>query len=127
LSDADLRAYVSRIDAVMIDETKPRQTVARRVFDKQICDHAQELRNEQVIYRAALALVEQLKASNYDRPSAQQFMEEISGKINDWPRQWSRENSQRGEAPHWKLSSQSLTRMESLTSLPPDRILPALT
>ncbi|MEO6965685.1 MAG: hypothetical protein ABI076_07275 [Acidobacteriaceae bacterium] len=68
----------------------------------------QELRNEQAIYRAALALIMQLAQPKFDTNSVQQLMKTIVGNIKDWPRQWKREILLSLLEPKWKLSSKSL-------------------
>ena len=83
-----------------------------------------ELKNEQEIYRAALALVMQLNQPNYDYVSAQQLMKAIAANIKDWPRQWEREKSLRSVRPRWNLSAESLNRIEQLHSSRPDPFLP---
>ena len=57
-------------------------------------------------------------------------MKTIAANIKDWPRQWKRKKSLRAEStlpadPRWKLSAESLERIEVRSSVPPDRILPA--
>lgn len=84
----------------------------------------QELRNEQAIYRAALALIMHLAQPNYDYGSAQQLIKTIAAYIKDWSRQWEREKSLRGFEPIWKLSAESLKRIEGLSLAFPDPILP---
>jgi hypothetical protein len=86
----------------------------------------QELRNERAIYRAALDLVMQLGEPEFDFTLAQQTMKTIAAGIADWPRQWKREKSQRKVVPMWNLSSDSLTRIQALSSAPRDPILPSV-
>lgn len=82
----------------------------------------QELRNEQMIYRSALALAMQLGQPQFDFGSVEQFIKIIVANIQDWPRQREREKSQRQVEPEWKASSKSLERIKSLSSLPPDPV-----
>jgi hypothetical protein len=84
----------------------------------------QELRNEQAAYRAALALVMQLNEATYDYASAQQLIKTIAVSVQDWPRQWEREKSQRWGEPEWKLSAGALERIQALSSGRPDLLLP---
>jgi len=78
--------------------------------------HMQELRNEHLIYRAALRLIILLKEYDFDFELARTLLREISAHIGDWPQQWERERSQRQSEPIWKLSTESLRRIEGLTS-----------
>ncbi|MEO6910185.1 MAG: hypothetical protein ABI158_04595 [Edaphobacter sp.] len=82
----------------------------------------QELRNEQVIYRSALALVMQMAQPEFDFDSVEQLIKIIAANIQDWPRQRKREKLQRQVEPEWKASSKSLERINSLSSRPPDPI-----
>jgi hypothetical protein len=84
----------------------------------------QELRNEQAVYRAALALVMHLTQPRYDYGVAQRLMKIIAANIKEWPRQWQREKSLRSFEPIWKLRAESLERIECLSLAPPDPILP---
>lgn len=76
----------------------------------------QELRNEHLIYRAALRLIILLGERAFDYESARTLLREISVHIGDWPQQWKRERSQRQSEPTWKLSTESLRRIEQLAS-----------
>jgi hypothetical protein len=76
----------------------------------------QELRNEHLIYRAALRLIILLKEHDFDYELARNLIREISAHTGDWPRQWERERSQRQSEPTWKLSTESLRRIEQLAS-----------
>jgi len=76
----------------------------------------QELRNEHLIYCAALRLIILLRERTFDYELARTLLREISTHIGDWPRQWERERSQRLSEPIWKLSTESLRRIEGLTS-----------
>jgi hypothetical protein len=84
----------------------------------------QELRNERAIYRAALDLVMQMGEPEFDFDLGQQAIKIIAAGIEDWPRQWEREKSQRQWVPMWKLSSESLKSIKQLSSARPDPILP---
>jgi hypothetical protein len=83
----------------------------------------QELRNERVIYSAALALVMELSGPNFDVMVAQHLIGEIAAHIGDWPRQWQREQSQSKGEPFWRLSAESLERIQHLASCRPDELL----
>jgi len=130
-SDDKLIAFVRRFGPI----------VARCVQDTRMIPHAelqgprfpgrliarqdmQELRNEQAIYRAALVLIMHLAQRNYDYGTAQQLIKTIAANVKEWPRQWEREKSQRDFEPMWKLSAESLKRIEGLSVAPPDPILP---
>jgi hypothetical protein len=81
----------------------------------------QELRNEGLIYRAALSLIGLLKESYFDYELARPLIRQISIGIGDWPRQWKREHSQRRSEPIWKLGAKSLGRIKEIASGNPDR------
>jgi hypothetical protein len=83
-----------------------------------------ELRNEHRIYRAALALVMQLKEADFDYQRAQTLIREIAVGITEWPRQWEREKSQRKIEPFWKLSAESIKRIDGLKSAQRTELLP---
>ena len=84
----------------------------------------QELRNERLIYRAALTLVMDLARPNFDFLAAQHCIGEIAAKMSDWPRQWEREQSESKREPSWKLKPESLERIEGLSSGSPGLMLP---
>ena len=84
----------------------------------------EELRNEQLIYRAAVALVRQLNEPEFDYVRAQSFIGEIAAKIGGWPRQWGREALLRKREPLWKPKTESLQRIKDLSSQRPDILLP---
>lgn len=52
--------------------------------------------------------------------SVQKLIRAIATSIKDWPSQWEREKSLNGAKPRWKLSNESLKRIESLSQLPRD-------
>jgi hypothetical protein len=52
----------------------------------------------------------------FDHELARTLIREISAHIGDWPRQWERERSQRQSEPLWKLSAESLRRIEQIAS-----------
>lgn len=83
----------------------------------------QELRNERLIYRSALALM-LLTEADFDYLRAQALIGEIAAGITEWPRQWKREKAQRGREPLWKLRAESLQQVASLRSARPDGVLP---
>jgi len=105
--------------SILIDKEADEPYLPSRLIAHQ---NMQELRNEQAIYRAALGLVMQLGQQDYDSLSGQQLMKTIAANIKDWPRQWEREKSLRGFEPAWKLTAESLERIESLSLLPPDAL-----
>jgi hypothetical protein len=109
---------VARECSILIDKKAGEPYLPLRLIAHQ---DMQELKNEQAIYRAALGLVMQLGQQDYDYMSGQQLMKTIAINIKDWPRQWERERSLRGFEPAWKLTAESLERIESLSVLPPDR------
>src|SRR5665213_2107742 len=130
-TDQKLIAFVRRFGPVVakcvIDTSfVPDKELGEPRFPCRLIAHQdmQELRDEQAIYRAALTLIMQLSQPNYDYVSAQLFMKTIAANIKDWPRQWEREESLGWGAPNWKLSAESLQRIEDLSSAPPDPILP---
>ena len=84
----------------------------------------QELRNEHLIFRSALALMMQLTESPFDFLLAQRLIGEIASKIIDWPKQWEREGVQSGKEPFWNLRADSLKRIKQLTVGGPDCLLP---
>lgn len=61
--------------------------------------------------------------SIYDYSAAQNLIRTIATNIQDWPNQWEREKSQHGIEPRWKLSGESLKRIEGLSKLPRDKFL----
>jgi len=75
-----------------------------------------ELRNEHLIYRAALRLIILLGERAFNYELARTLLREISTHIGDWPQQWERERSQRHSEPTWKLSTESLRRIEQMAS-----------
>jgi hypothetical protein len=107
--------------------------VARRVFLKvgqesriyiTAYQDLQELRNEQKIYRAALALIMELSGKEFHEATARQHIKAIVTHVSDWPRQWEREKTLEGVEPTWRLSIESLNRIEQLSLAPPDQWLP---
>jgi hypothetical protein len=74
----------------------------------------QELRKERVIYKAALALVLELRRSSFDCELAERQIAGIASDICNWPHQWQRECSQRKHQPCWRLSQEALTRIQKL-------------
>ena len=76
----------------------------------------QELRKEAAAYRAALSLVMELNQPRYDCAFAQEQIKTISKNIKAWPRQWTREKSLSRVEPKWKISAQSIKRIEALSS-----------
>lgn len=88
------------------------------------CQEMQELRNERLIYRAALTLVMDIARPDFDFLTAQERIGEIAAGISDWPRQWEREKSQRRSEPSWRPRSESLKRIKHLSSGPSGPRLP---
>ena len=86
----------------------------------------QELRIEQQIYKAALGLVAELTRDEpeYDIDAAKQRMAEIARGIRDWPRQWIREKKARGDNPLWRIRADSIRRIEALSRLRRNSLLP---
>ena len=130
-SDEKLIAFVRRfgpvvakdVRIVMIDEENKKLQV--RLIARQ---DMQELRNEQVIYGAAMGLVNLLSEQEFDYGLAQTRIRQIAGHLSGWPQQWERERAQResehGAEPFWKLTSNSLKRIQALGSSRPDGLLP---
>lgn len=69
-----------------------------------------ELRNEQLIYRAALHLVilSREEQRSVDPELSRPLLRAISDHIGDWPRQWEREQSQHHSEPVWRINAKSL-------------------
>ena len=99
----------------------PEPYMPTRLFARQ---DMQELRNDRLIYGAALGLVMQMSGPDFDYLSAQRLIGEIAAHIVEWPGQWEREKSQRRTEPMWKLSEESLRRIQQLSGGRPDRFLP---
>ena len=60
----------------------------------------------------------------YDYFSAQKLIKIIAANIKEWPWQWERERSLHKIEPKWRLSDESLERINGLSSARPDRIWP---
>lgn len=86
----------------------------------------QELRNERLIYSSAFALIMELARSEFNYLSAQRLIGEIASHIRDWPRQWKRERLQSRREPFWRLTADSLQRIQQLSSSRPDTFLPPI-
>jgi hypothetical protein len=89
-------------------------------LDKPNYDYASAQRLMKVI---AASIKKHFDQPIYDYLSAQKLMKTIAINIKDWPPQWEREKSLRQREPGWKLRTESLERIQSLSSLPPDPIL----
>ena len=77
----------------------------------------QELRNEQLIYRAALHLVMvSREGQSLDPKLSRPLVREISDHIGDWPRQWERERSQRHSEP-WRFNAKSLEEIKRIAAV----------
>ncbi|MFZ0517923.1 MAG: hypothetical protein WBF45_17340 [Acidobacteriaceae bacterium] len=83
-------------------------------------NHASALRLAKIF---AAGIQNHLDQPIYDYSSAQKLIRAIATNIQDWPSQWEREKSLRGGEPRWKLSSESLKRIEVLSNSPRDRFL----
>jgi hypothetical protein len=84
-----------------------------------------ELRSERLLYRSALNLVIELGRPEVDASVVRHCVKEIADRVPDWLRQWEREQHLRG--PHqvlWKISPESVERVQQLSNAPPDPILP---
>lgn len=84
-----------------------------------------ELRSERLLYHFALNLVIELEQPEANASMVQHSIKEIADKVSDWPRQWERE--QRLRQPHqvlWKISPESVERIQQLSTAPPDLLLP---
>lgn len=104
-TDQKLLAFVRRFGPVVakcVTDTSliPDKELGEPRFPGHLIAHQdmQELRNEQAVYRAALALVMQLGQQDYDYASGQQLMKTIAANIKDWPRQWERKNHCGGQS-----------------------------
>ena len=98
-----------------------------------------ELRSERLLYRAALALMMELKEPDAKFSVIHDHISEIASKVLDWPRQWSRERKSRRESREnpWRIpmeprmpweptaDSQSNCGIER-TYLRPDPLLPPI-
>jgi hypothetical protein len=85
-----------------------------------------ELRKDRSIYRAALALVTAMAGLDFDYWEAQSLIQEIATNIRDWPRQWERERREHKWQPCWRLTDDSLKRIEGLCGGRPDVLLPPI-
>jgi hypothetical protein len=84
-----------------------------------------ELRSERLLYHSALNLVTELGRPEADASMVQRCITEIADKVSDWPRQ--RERERRLRKPHqilWKISPESVERIQQLSTAPPNPILP---
>ena len=128
-TDEMLKAFVRRFGPVVARSVKdtnlvPDEDLREPKYRGGMIAHQdmQELKNEQMIYRAALTLVMRLDQPGYDYVSTQQLVKTIAANTQDWPRQWEREKSLRNIEPQWKLSPTSLKRIEGLSSGRPDAL-----
>jgi hypothetical protein len=129
-TDAKLIAVVRRFGPVVaksvytdyekVEEGLHEPSSPIRIFAVQ---DMQELRNEQRIYRCALALMKRLTEADFDYALARRLIEEISTRVAHWPSQWHREKAQKGREPLWNLSAESLKRIQVLSSSGPDLLL----
>jgi hypothetical protein len=79
----------------------------------------QELRNEQLIYRAALHLVILSREGQHslDSEVSRPLLREISDHVGDWLRQWERERSQDRFEPVWRFNAKSLRIIEHMAAI----------
>jgi hypothetical protein len=84
-----------------------------------------ELKKEQRIYRAALNLLMELakKPAEYDSSKAGEWIVEIALEIQDWPRQWTREQREQGKSPLWRPRKDSIQRITALVKVRRDLLL----
>lgn len=99
-----------------------------------------ELRSERLLYRAALALMMELRKPDAKFSVIHDHISEIASKVLDWPRQWSRERKSRRESREnpwknprweprmpWEPTADSLNRIVGLSALSgPDPLLPPI-
>jgi hypothetical protein len=85
-----------------------------------------ELKNEQWIYQSAIWLVNALRMpeKQYDMEEASVKIQVIARLVRSWPLQWRRERKARREAPLWKVRPKTIERIEAISKLPSDVILP---
>ncbi len=128
-SDEKLIAFVRRFGPVVAKHVRliPPKEPSEPEAPAMLIAHQdmQELRNERLIYRAALRLIIALGERDFDYEFAQTLIREISTHISDWPQQWKLERSQRGSEPIWRLRTESIRRIEQLSSRRADTLLPA--
>jgi hypothetical protein len=85
----------------------------------------QELRNEQVILRFAMELVDQLSKRKVNEFIVKESIDVIAEKIRCWPNQWRREMEQRPQTPVWLLSPQSFARIQEISASGYEEIVPS--
>lgn len=129
-TDEKLFAFVEQFGPVVAERVydnfeKPEVGLPEPRWPPRLIAHQdiEELRNEQLLYRAALTLVTELALPVVDALVDQRCVAEIAAKIGDWPRQWNREQLSRKAEPPWELTSESLKRIEELSCSPPDLLL----
>jgi hypothetical protein len=118
-TDERLIAFVRAFGPVVAssirwDQDDPRILTARQDL--------RELRNEQIIYCAALELLQELRKKRYSSDSAQCLIQEIADNIGDWQLQWEREKSQCKGEPTWKFPGPSIQRIQSFSVEVPDLV-----
>jgi hypothetical protein len=123
-TDEELIAFVRSFGPVVAKSVRMRG--GRRIIALIAGQDLNELRKERLIYRAALGLVSRLENPIFDYAEARFFIREIAANINDWPRQWERECRERKGQPHWRLSDDSVKRIEYLSRGLPDALLPPI-
>jgi len=109
---------------VMPDPESGRREAPGRMVATQ---NLQEVRNEQVIFRAAFELAVQLNSDTIDDASIQPRIRVIAEKIREWPRQWERECELRSsdwaqwaDKPKWQLIPEALQRVTEASESRPD-------
>jgi hypothetical protein len=79
-----------------------------------------ELRSERLLYHFALKLVIELGQPEANGSMIQNCIKEISDKVSDWPRQWEREQQLGQSQIFWKISPESVERIQHLSTAHPD-------
>jgi hypothetical protein len=134
-SDEELIAFVRRFGPVVAKSVRLIPPVDEELGQQwptiTAVQDMQDLRNEQLIYRAALHLTMLSREGkrSLDSNLSQPLLREISEHIGDWVRQWERERSQRQTEPDWRFDAKSLGLIKNIAdagdSFPPSSILDA--
>lgn len=124
-SDEELMAFVRSFGPVVAKSIGKRHEFGSSRSLMAIQD-MNELRKEQLIYRAALGLIMQMAKSSFDYAQALFLIREIAVNITEWPRQWERERRERKWEPCWKFSDDSVKRIEGLSQDHHDALLPPI-
>jgi len=117
-SDDKLVAFVERFGPVTTCAFETAITEDLRIGAAQDLD---ELRNERILYSAALRLLSELQhPEKTDRERIMNCMREIAVKTRTWPDQWQRESQMRAARdnakPSWQFQQVELRSIESLLS-----------